>query len=302
MTPGGTQPRLRLSTDPASPQASILIPVKDGGAVLDRALKRIFEQRIPYGFEVIAIDSGSGAETQAILLRYPLRLHQLTEPFNHGLTRDLGGRLAAGEYLVYLTQDAVPCTDTWLADLLAPLIEDPTIAAVQGGIEEIPTGAPFFWNSNGPRFYFTRESVRWIAAHNDIGFSNVNAAIRRSAWLACPFGEAPILEDKKWQKAATAKGFRIVARPQASVFHSHDYTWYSLLRRCQDEGFGWRCIGEIYTVMDLMYDLCMAWNYATLLSGLARGQVRTMAELFFPMLRPWLVFKGNRFNRQLSSS
>jgi rhamnosyltransferase len=130
---------------------SIVIPVKDGGRILDRALSSIFAQRAPFGYEVVVVDSGSDAETQAVLARYPLRLHPLQGKFNHGLTRDFGASLGVGEYVVFLTQDAIPKSPTWLATLLEPMIQDPAIAAVQGGIEERPDARLFFWDSNGRR-------------------------------------------------------------------------------------------------------------------------------------------------------
>lgn len=103
---------------------------------------------------------------------------------------------------------------------------------------------------------------------------------------------ADILEDKKWQRAAADRGLRIAVAPAASVMHSHEYTLPILLRRCQDEGFGWRAVGEVYPVGDLVHDTLSWRKFAVLLRGLWRGQVRTNAELLFPFIRPWLVFKG----------
>mgnify|MGYP006175731343 CR=1 FL=1 len=48
------------------------------------------------------------------------------------------------------------------------------------------------------------DSRRWIERYYGIGFSTVNAAIRREVWERHPFGRAPIMEDKKWQRDAVA--------------------------------------------------------------------------------------------------
>jgi glycosyltransferase involved in cell wall biosynthesis len=278
--------------------ASIVIPSKNGGALFGLALERIFAQQTPWPFEVIVVDSGSRGESLEIVRRFPVRLHAIPPgEFNHGRTRDLGASLATGEHLVFLNQDAVPCTDDWLVTLLAPLQSGDAYDAVQGGIREFPDRPRFFWDSCGPRFYFTRESERWIPRYGGIGFSTVNAAIRRAAWEACPFGEAEIMEDKKWQRQACARGGRIAYQAEAAVYHTHNYSLRQLVKRCQQEGFGWKLVGETYSFGDMLGDTLSMSKYRELWRGLRAGQVRTGAELLFPFLRPWLVFRGNRLLR-----
>jgi rhamnosyltransferase len=86
---------------------SIIVLTKNGGALLDEVLKRVFAQEIEERFEVIAIDSGSTDSTKEILAQFPVSVEEIPPvTFNHGETRNLGARLSKGEYLVYLTQDA----------------------------------------------------------------------------------------------------------------------------------------------------------------------------------------------------
>lgn len=283
----------------ATPEASIVIPSKNGGALFGLALERIFAQRTPWPFEVVVVDSGSNAQSLEIIRQFSVRLHAIPpREFNHGRTRDLGASLARGRHLVFLNQDAVPCSDAWLVELLEPLRRGEEYAAVQGGIREFPDRPRFFWDSCGARFYFTRESERWIPRYGGIGFSTVNAAISRAAWEACPFGEAVIMEDKKWQREATARGFRIAHQPDAAVYHTHDYDLPALIRRCQQEGFGWHLVGEKYSFGDMVRDTLSRPKYRELWGGLRSGGVGTAAELLFPFLRPWLVFRGNRLLRK----
>ena len=281
------------------PKASVVIPSKNGGTLFGLALERIFGQRTAWPFEVVVIDSGSNTESLEIVGRFPVRLHAIApSAFNHGRTRDLGASLARGEHLVFLNQDSVPCTDDWLASLLEPLEKGSEYTAVQGGIREFADRPRFFWDSCGARFYFTRESEKWIDRYGGLGFSTVNAAIRRAAWETCPFGDAVIMEDKKWQQAAHVRGFRIAHRPDAAVFHTHNYNLRTLIRRCQQEGFGWRLVGETYSFTDMLRDTLSRAKYGDLLRGIRRGRARTPAELLFPFLRPWLVFRGNRLLRR----
>jgi len=290
-----------MAADP-EPEVSVIIPAKNGGALFGKVLEKIFVQKVPFPFEVLVVDSGSREEDLRMIRSHPVRLHQIpAREFNHGLTRDLGASIALGKYLVFLNQDAVPCNEHWLARVVEPLQASDEFAAVQGGQREIDDGPRFFWHSMGARFYFTRESEGWIKRYHGIGFSTVNAAIRRSAWEACPFGETVMMEDKKWQRAATERGLKIADRPDATVYHTHVYDFRGLSRRCQQEGFGWRLVGERYRLWDMIRDTASWPKYRELLRGLRARQVRTLAEFLFPFLRPWLVFKGGRLNRRFTS-
>src|SRR4030043_1207856 len=108
---------------------SIILLTKNGDAYLEEVLKKVFAQGIEDTFEVIAIDSGSSDHTREILTKFPIHVEEIPpSTFNHGETRNLGARLAKGEYLVYLTQDATPLNEEWLARLVSPLRTDPLIA------------------------------------------------------------------------------------------------------------------------------------------------------------------------------
>jgi len=280
---------------------SVVIPTLNGGAGLEESLAAIRKQRTQRSFEIICVDSGSAAADLAAMERHGAKVIGIRRSdFNHGLTRDLGASHARGRVLVFINQDAVPCNEEWLENLTAPLFETTACAAVQGGIAEVPEREKrFYWDSCGHRFYFTRESKRWIERYFGIGFSTVNAAIRRDVWERHPFGYAQIMEDKKWQREIVAAGYGIAIAPNATVYHTHNYGMRSLLRRCESEGFGWRTIGETYTVFDMLRDLAQPRVYADLLRGLRRGEIRSKAELFFPWLRPIIVFRGNRWSRSV---
>ena len=278
---------------------SIVIPTYNGGDRLRECLSAISLQRTTRSFEVICIDSGSCEADLETMREFEARLISIDKAdFDHGLTRDKGASAASGEVLVFLNQDAVPASEDWLASLTEPLFAGPDYAAVQGAIRELPeTGDRFYWDSCGDRFYFTRESERWIERFFGIGFSTVNAAIRRVAWEAIPFGQAPIMEDKLWQRRAVERGASILYQEEAAVFHSHDYDLKALVRRCQSEGFGWSFLGEDYSLLDMTRDMMQPRIYADLGRGLAQRRVRSGAELLFPVLRPLALYWGNHWSR-----
>jgi hypothetical protein len=89
-------------------------------------------------------------------------------------------------------------------------------------------------------------------------------------------------------------GYRIVDCPDAAVIHPHNYDRRALIRRCVSEGYGWRTLNESYTLWDAARDMMHPAVYRRLLGGMARGQIRTSAELFFPWIRPVALYYGNR--------
>ena len=102
-------------------KVSVIIPTYNGGNKFKRCLDMIYRQKTEYSFEVICIDSGSKDNTLQICKNHPVRLYQIQkEDFNHGLTRNQGVKMARGDFVTFLTQDAIPLNDHWLA----PMIED----------------------------------------------------------------------------------------------------------------------------------------------------------------------------------
>src|SRR5262249_15199642 len=85
--------------------------------------------------DLLAIDSGSSDGTWELLgrfaERFPVPLQRARiDPveFDHGDTRNLLAATSRGELLVYLTQDAIPTSPRWLAQL-ASNFDDPRVGA-----------------------------------------------------------------------------------------------------------------------------------------------------------------------------
>jgi rhamnosyltransferase len=291
----------------AQVDVGIVIPTRRGGALLEQCVRAIGEQETRYARALLVVDSGSEPSELERLRRAGARIESIAgAEFDHGLTRDRGAAALGSRFLVFLNQDAVPAHRAWLEALVAPLAGDPALAAVQGAIAEFPEERlradgrrRFYWDSCGPRFYFTSESAGWIARHDGIGFSTVNCALARWAWAAQPFGRAAILEDKLWQKRARARGWRIASAPDALVWHTHDYGLAALGRRCASEGFGWRLVGERYPARRALHDLVRRAPWREWRSALLRGELRTGAERLFPLLRPLALYWGNRWARSV---
>lgn len=97
---------------------SIIIPTKMAG-IIRTSFKEIFEQKTRYEYEVICVDSGSSDNTIEIIKKFPCRLYQiLPEEFGHGKTRNYGASKGTGEFIIFITQDALPVDEYGLKILL----------------------------------------------------------------------------------------------------------------------------------------------------------------------------------------
>ena len=291
--------------DPAPEEpvdVTVVIPTLNGGTQLAETLAAIDRQQTSLRYEVLCIDSQSDHPSLDIMKRAGARIVGIErQHFDHGLTRDLGARLARGRVLAFLNQDAVPSGPNWIDDLCRPLLEpSENLVAIQGSMREVEDPSKrFYWDSCGGRFYFTHESGSWIGDHAGIGFSTVNCAIRRDTLMRFPFGFAPIMEDKKWQQSMTDTGCRIEERCTACVYHTHDYTLRQVRRRCISEGFGWRLLRVNYSFKTMLADLWAPHMWKDLWTGIRERRVRRVAEVVFPWLRPPALYWGNHFQKRV---
>ena len=220
---------------------SILIPVRNGGAELDRCLTRIRAQRTRQDYEVLVLDSGSTDDTVAIAERHGARVHTIPhEEFHHGATRNLCARLAEGEVIVFTTHDAYPEPDDWLDLLTAPLA-DREVAGVYGRqlahLDASPPERYFldFLYGERPRVQHAA-SVEELTMETTL-FSNANSAMRKSVWEEFPFAEDVLIaEDQDWSRRVLLAGHAIVYEPRAAVRHSHPYTIFTAFRRFFESG------------------------------------------------------------------
>lgn len=221
---------------------SIVIPVRNGGADLERCLDAIDRQEISDEVEVIVVDSGSTDDSVAVARSHGATLLEIPfESFTHGGSRNLGARRAAGELLVFISQDAYPVGTDWLARLSAPLLADEKVAGAYG--RQLPHEGATPPETYFLDFLYGPTARRQHAVSTDrlsmdaTLFSNVNACIRRSLWQKFPFSDDIIMsEDQEWSRSVLLDGHDLVYVPAAAVRHSHNYTLLAALRRFFDSG------------------------------------------------------------------
>jgi rhamnosyltransferase len=223
-------------------RTSILVLSKNDAVNVEAGLKAIYSQKDIQGFEVIVVDSGSTDGTLDVLSRFPVRLTQIPPAsFHHAHTRNLAASIATGEILVFLSQDALPASDSWLASMLSSF-DDPTVGAVYGRQCPRP-GCTLERQEALDTVYGDKKLIKDPAHRNGMGyrfyhFSDVNAAIRKSVWEAARFPEnMKVFEDLGIAKRILDQGWKIVYEPMAAVFHSHNHSARDLFKRYFDIGY-----------------------------------------------------------------
>lgn len=219
---------------------SVIIPVLNAAKYLPNLFSAIQSQK-PYGpKEIILVDSKSTDETIAVASRYQnVRVIEI-DNFSHGRSRNLGAKHARGQFVVFLTQDALPKDNEWLFKLLEPF-EDKEVAATYS--RQIPRSDALFTERFflKTRFPNTIPVKRKLENGEDeltlerVFFSNVSSAVRRSILLQYPFDETLIMsEDQQLSRDLLSAGYAVVYASKSIVIHSHNYTLKNVFKRYFD--------------------------------------------------------------------
>lgn len=107
----------QICTIPAS--VSVVIPTKNAGNSFNNLLVQIKNQRGIESIEIVIVDSGSTDRTLEFAQLHHAKIHTIRpEEFTHSYSRNVGGRNATGEFLVFTTQDIIPPNDIWLYTII----------------------------------------------------------------------------------------------------------------------------------------------------------------------------------------
>lgn len=213
-----------------SSSVSVVIPTLNAAPEIGRLISLLETQSLK-PTEILVVDSSSNDETLSIAREHGnVRTYVIArEDFNHGITRHIALGMTAGNYVCFMTQDAVPSDENLLINLVRPMETDSGIALVSG--RQLPkVGARRMEQLVRGFNYPDKPSVRDIHDVATCGIkaffaSDACAVYRRSAYLeAGGFPAVETNEDMLMAARLIARGYRIAYEPAACVYHSHDLT------------------------------------------------------------------------------
>ncbi len=231
---------------------SVVIPVRNGGALLGEVLEALRGQRVDRPVELLVADSGSTDDSRRLARSHGAEVIDVQPgTFSHGGTRNLLVEQAAGAHVALLTQDAVPADERWLAHLLHGFEVAPDVGLVFGPYRPRPGASLMVRRELEGWFGSLAGEVRGLPDDSDpdaarrLFFTDANGCVSRRAWEEVPFREVAYAEDRRLASDMLAAGYAKVYRPDAAVIHSHDYSPLDELRRSFDE---WRGLCEVGAV------------------------------------------------------
>ena len=218
-------------------RVSVVIPTRDAGARFAELLESLLSQSVQA--EILVVDSGSRDGTAETAERFAPRVQLLRIPpesFDHGGTRHEAIGKTEGEFVVFLSQDALPAGGRALERLLAPF-SDPAVAGAFGRQVAYPDAPAYEKISRA--FSYPAESRVW--REEDVPglgirgyfFSDVFAAYRRSAYEAAGGFDRPVPSNEDMLMAAKLlkAGWALAYEGDAEVYHSHHFTLLEEFRR-----------------------------------------------------------------------
>lgn len=224
-------------------EISVIIPTLNAEHEIDGLLIALEHQSIQ-PVEILIVDSASEDKTIELVRQHKrVRLLKIDrQAFNHGTTRDMALRKSSGDFVCFLTQDAVPVSGDYLKRLVAPMVEDPSIALVSG--RQLPKADARRFEQLVREFnYPDSPSVRSKGDLEQFGIktffaSDTCSAYRRTAYLECGgFDHVNTNEDMLMAAKFIGSGMKVAYEPRAEVYHSHNLTPSQQFARNRAVGF-----------------------------------------------------------------
>ncbi|MGT2847110.1 glycosyltransferase family A protein [Streptococcus massiliensis] len=257
-------------------KATVFIPVYNGEHDhLEETLTALYKQKTDFKWDVLVTDSGSSDKSVLIIEKFAQQYGNLTlkeiakEDYSHGATRQMAAEISRGEFMVYLTQDAIPYNENWLSEMIAPFEINNKIVAVLGrqkprlscfpamkydinavfneqGVEDAIT----IWKRDNPDFVgkYTKESF-----YSDV----CSAAPREFLLRTIPYRPVKYSEDYEYGKDVMDAGYLKAYNSKAIVEHSNDVFLSQYKKRIFDETYNVRLNSGITNNISL---LTVVWN------------------------------------------
>ena len=211
---------------------SVIIPTYNGGKMMRELLASLRGQVGIQEVEVIVVDSGSTDDTIDNCHMFgvePVIISQ--DEFSHSHARNLGAEKAKGDYLLFMTQDALPTDSAWLYRMVSVLESKPVVALSP---MEIPNGkgdlryeadSKYFANylglSQGDRITSYNPDADCQEQRKNAQLLDVSCLIRKDVFDQYGYC-GDYAEDLRMGDRLIKNGYQIALLTSVCVKHSHN--------------------------------------------------------------------------------
>jgi glycosyltransferase involved in cell wall biosynthesis len=233
-------PASGVAAEPTAPDISVIVPVYNGGAALERCLVALNQSR-GVAWECIVVDDGSTDDSAEIARRLGARVVRSAQPQGGpGQARNVGAQLGGtAELLCFIDADVVVRPDT-LAKFVLLFACHPDVTAAFGSYDSQPDQSNMLSQYRNLLHHFVHQT-----GHVDAStFWSGCGAIRRDAFLALggfdPAYTRPSIEDIELGYRLCAAGARIRLAKHIQVTHLKRWTLWSILKTdIRDRALPW---------------------------------------------------------------
>lgn len=232
----------------------LIIPTYLPDGKLDALLERIMKQSMLPNRIILLNTVVPGKENvvDKYVEEYGVEVHQIQQSeFDHGATRAYGAELSDAEYIMFMTQDAVP-KDSHLIEELIHGMEHESVAGCYGrqlAGKSKDLSEEFTRTFNYPDYDILKsnDDIKTMGI-KAFFFSDVCSVYKRSVYEELGgFVKRTIFnEDMIMAYKMITSGYKIMYVSKAKVTHSHQYTYMQQFKRNFDLGVSHQEYKEIF--------------------------------------------------------
>lgn len=218
-------------------KVDIILPICNPDERTVQAVKRLLKQNYPVNrIYIFHTDKGMFPKELETLSEIIHITHIRPEQFDHGGTRHQGAMISHAEFLIYMTQDALPVNEKLVENLMKAFEDERVGAAYARQLPASDCGAIERFTRN---FNYPAESrVKSEEDLEELGIktyfcSNACAAYRKSVYMSLGGFETKIIfnEDMIMAGRIIQSGYKIAYAADAQVIHSHHDGCLKLFKR-----------------------------------------------------------------------
>lgn len=208
----------------------VVIPTYNGGKKFCQVAEMLKQQVGITPNDVLIIDSSSSDQTVQVARNAGFRVQIINKKdFGHGKTRRMAAEQSTSEYIVFMTQDAIPASNDSIIQLCKPLMENQNIGVTYG--RQLPTPEAGAIGNHARLFNYPAHSqmktkadipvlgIKTIFCSDSFAAYNRNTLLAAGNFQNVSFGEDTLMADK-----IIHMDYAVYYNKDACVYHSHYLT------------------------------------------------------------------------------